>query len=594
MKKSISFSIIPAVLLCGILPFIVRLHIEEIDLWNYPWFPNQSQWGDFFLYGKMQLFLVISVGVAMILLDTFFIKNEKVLFEKSWFLLLAYSILCLLSAAFSQHKEISFHGSIEQYESVWVLVGYCVVCCYGFSIAKSRENIACIGGIFAVVAIALGILGVSQLVHKDFLSWSVIQNLLVPDSLAEYKDNIQFNFSQESTKSVYMTFYNPNYAGVFSGMMIPVLVGVSCSSSRKWLRVLATLAVILQTICLIGSGSKSAIAALIVVGVVFGVFLCIRDRKRYKLIFLVAVSFLFLWLGYDFILGNHSITAFVEGFSFGERDYGLEDIQVENDKVKVTFCGEQFSFWQEKQNGSPALYLADESGKLMAYEYNAEENACVPEKEELKDILLGCYEKHGISYIFMEYKELRWMFTNETEDGGYTYLTLYGKADKIEKAETCFSEKLDGAFTYRGYIWNRTIPLLKQHILLGSGPDTFLVTFPQNDYVARAAAKKGFFTEILTRPHNMYLQTALQTGVISLVCMLGFMGIILCNVVKKIKSYSKAEESSVEAKMLPAILGGVLVYLISGIANDSTVAVAPFFWLLLGIMSGLSNKKTVK
>lgn len=592
MKKKISFSIIPAILLCGILPFIVRLHMEDIDLWKFSWFPNQSQWGDFFLYGKMQLFLVISVGAAVVLLDSFLVKNDKISFAKSWFLLVAYGVLCLLSAILSEYKGISFHGGIEQYESVWVLLGYCVICCYGFYIAKKKVNMEVISVVLVVVCILLGILGVSQLLHKDILGLSVMQNLLIPDSLSEYRESLQFNFSQESVKSVYMTFYNPNYAGVFAGMIIPVLVGIFLSAHKKWMKTLGGIAVAIQTICLFGSGSKSGIAALIIVGIIFGIIMCLQDRKKWKVILPAAAAFLLVWIGYDYTLGNQSITAFIEGFSSAERDYGLEDIQVQKDKVSVTFKGQEFCFWQEEQNGSPALYMADENGQLMAYKYNAEENACVPEDERLQGILLGCYEKEGISYIFLQYKDLNWLFTNETEDGGYTYITLYGKTDKIERADTAFSTSMDGIFTYRGYIWNRTLPLLKQHLLVGSGPDTFLVTFPQNDYVARAAAKKGFFTEILTRPHNMYLQTALQTGVLSLICLLGFVGTILYGAVKKIKS--DRNQDSLEEKMLPAILGGILVYLISGIANDSTVTVAPFFWLLLGIMAGLSSRQTGK
>ena len=541
MKKKISFSIVPAVLLCGILPFIVRLHMENIDLWNYPWFPNQSQWGDFFLHGKMQVILGISVATVVILLDALLLKNEKIVFSKFWFLLVAYGILCLISAIFSKYKKISFSGGIEQYESVWVLLSYCIICCYGFYIAKKKENMQVISAILVVVCILLGILGISQLLHKDLLGMSVMQNLLVPESLAEYREKIQFNFSQESVKSVYMTFYNPNYAGVFSGMMIPMLIGILSLGSKKWMQIVAGIAVVLQLICLIGSGSKSGIAALIIVGVVWGIILCICERKKWKVVLPVAVVTVLLWTGYDFTLGNHSIRAFVEGFSSSERDYGLEDIRVNRDKVQVTFRGEQFSFWQEKQDGRVALYLADAAGQLMAYEYNSEINACEPEKEELQGISFGCYEKEGIPYVFMDYKELRWLFTNATEDGGYTYITLYGKPDKIEKAATCFSTAFDGLFTYRGYIWNRTIPLLKKHILVGSGPDTFLMTFPQNDYVERAGAKKGFFTEILTRPHNMYLQIALQTGVLSLICVIGFVGTILYSAVKKMKSYKKTE-----------------------------------------------------
>ena len=47
-----------------------------------------------------------------------------------------------------------------------------------------------------------------------------------------------------------MTFYNPNYAGVFSGMMIPMLIGILSLGSKKWMQIVAGIAVVLQLICL--------------------------------------------------------------------------------------------------------------------------------------------------------------------------------------------------------------------------------------------------------------------------------------------------------------------------------------------------------
>lgn len=593
MKKKIPFSIIPAILLCGILPFIVRLHMEDIDLWEFSWFPNQSQWGDFFLYGKMQLFLVISVGAAIVLLDSFFVKNEKIPVTKSWLLLLAYGVLCLLSAFFSENKECSFHGGIEQYESVWVLLSYCVICCYGFYIGKKKENIEVLFIIISIVCILLGMIGISQLFHKDIFAVPFMKNVLIPDNLSEYRESVCFNFSEETNKSVYMTFYNPNYAGVFSGMMLPVLLGIFRATSKKWLQALAGIAMLLQGICLLGSGCKSALAAVIVVGAVFAIFLCIRDHRKCKTVVLGTVVVLGFWVVYDICVGNQSIVAFFQGFAMAEQDYGLEEIEVQEDKICINFKGETFFLWQESADGNMGLYLADESENLMPYKYDVKENACIPLSDKLEGVKLGCYEKEGIPYIFLEYKDVNWLFTNATEDGGYTYITLYGKTDKIEKADTVFSTSLDGMFTYRGYIWNRTIPLLKNYILVGSGEDSFLETFPQNDYVARAAAKKGFFTEIITRPHNMYLQTAVQTGVLSFVCLLGFVGTILIGAVKKIKISKKMQMLSQEVIMILSLAGAICIYLLAGITNDSTITVAPFFWLFLGIIARKTGREEI-
>lgn len=67
----------------------------------------------------------------------------------------------------------------------------------------------------------------------------------------------------------------------------------------------------------------------------------------------------------------------------------------------------------------------------------------------------------------------------------FVYINFYKRGDEIQTADSVLKgyEKL---FTGRGYIWGRAIPLLKEHILVGSGPDTFVEEFPQQDYVMKA------------------------------------------------------------------------------------------------------------
>ena len=58
----------------------------------------------------------------------------------------------------------------------------------------------------------------------------------------------------------------------------------------------------------------------------------------------------------------------------------------------------------------------------------------------------------------------------------------------------------------RAYIWSRSIPMLKDNLILGSGPDTFVYRFPQNDLIGLYYAY-GTPNTIVDKPHNLYLQT---------------------------------------------------------------------------------------
>ena len=142
-------------------------------------------------------------------------------------------------------------------------------------------------------------------------------------------------------------------------------------------------------------------------------------------------------------------------------------------------------------------------------------------------------------------------------------------------------------FSKRGYIWARTIPLLKANWLLGSGPDTFTIEFPQDDYIG--LENYGYKGSIVTKPHNMYLQMGVQTGVISLMAFLAF---YMMYFIQSIRIYIKGKFDTYASQLGVAIFLASIGYMIAGITNDSTITVAPIFWILMGI--GMSMNRIVK
>jgi len=137
---------------------------------------------------------------------------------------------------------------------------------------------------------------------------------------------------------------------------------------------------------------------------------------------------------------------------------------------------------------------------------------------------------------------------------------------------------LGRAFSGRGFIWSRTLPLLKDNILLGTGPDTFLLAFPNDDYVAMSNG--GYATELITKPHNMYLQIAVQTGVLSLICFLVF---YFWYFFSSLRLYRKADKSKYLPLVGIGILCGTFGYMVVGIINDSMVVISPLYWTMIGI-----------
>ncbi len=127
--------------------------------------------------------------------------------------------------------------------------------------------------------------------------------------------------------------------------------------------------------------------------------------------------------------------------------------------------------------------------------------------------------------------------------------------------------------------------MLKDYIFFGSGADTYALVYPNGDFVDKY--NNGYDNMILTKPHNMYLQIAVQTGVLSLVCFLVF---YLWYFISSLRIYFKQRLDSPLAAIGFAIMLGTLGYMGSGLANDSTITITPLYWAMMGAGIGINHR----
>ncbi len=114
-------------------------------------------------------------------------------------------------------------------------------------------------------------------------------------------------------------------------------------------------------------------------------------------------------------------------------------------------------------------------------------------------------------------------------------------------------------------------------MLLGSGPNTFVYEFPNDDYIGMKNV--GYDGSVVTKPHNMFMQIWVQTGFLSL---LAFLALYVVYFAESMKMYVRKTGYRRSDLLGIGILLGTFGYLVTGLANDSTVAVAPVYWCLLG------------
>ena len=171
---------------------------------------------------------------------------------------------------------------------------------------------------------------------------------------------------------------------------------------------------------------------------------------------------------------------------------------------------------------------------------------------------------------------ISWYFTYIEQESRYAFLTPSGKEDTISKAKNILPG-YERIVSGRGYIWGRSIPLLKENLFIGKGPETFMLQFPQNDYVS--AANAGYYNTIVSRPHNAYLQIGIQTGVVSL---LFYVLIFIFYFIRTLFSLFQKKKVSKTEWIKISILLSLIGYMICMLAHDSLVVTAPIYWALLG------------
>ena len=126
--------------------------------------------------------------------------------------------------------------------------------------------------------------------------------------------------------------------------------------------------------------------------------------------------------------------------------------------------------------------------------------------------------------------------------------------------------------------------MIKDNLIIGQGPDTFALYFPQKDYVGKLISY-SIMHIIVDKAHNMYLQTAVNTGFISLITLIIF---FLMYLVSSIRWYVKHPPNDLLSNCGVAILLAVIGYLTTGVFNDSVVSVSTVFWILIGMGTAIN------
>lgn len=582
---------LPALFLLTLWPCLVHLETLRTGMEQYPWFPDVTYQDDFFMYIRSIALLAAAVWMLAVLADRMMIQRIRPLSIRRMWPVLLYGGMVILSTLLSADRDLSVSFVTEQCETIWVLLGYVAVFFYFADIAREEGCMPRLMGYTLAGAAIQCLVGLSQMAGHDF--WSSYAGRTLITLGRGGADTLQFSFAEGSTTQVYMSFYNPNYAAVYLILMLPIAVCAVNVFEKKWQKSVCAVLAVLMLICLWGSKSKAGMITVVLLLTAAGIVTLGGGRRKLFFLLGLAVCFLaYAVIGY-LHPADSTLEKIIKNAFPKKQEYRLQKVTPGEDEVLVVFNNETFHLRIDEAEGRAWFSVSDENGTALELNYKEETGLFSLAERNYTRLQFAAYKDGEESHIIMYRNEIPWEFVKKDTQSPYQYYTIFGKADTPVNAPYAFGKGYERAFSGRIYLWSRTLPLMKNYLLWGSGPNTYTIVFPQNDYVAQANVGVKMLSQIKSRPHSIYLQIAVQTGLLSLAALVILWARYLAGAYKQLWQFysrgkgEKCQDSLQKQRIILAVTLSVTGFLVMGLANDSVVVTSPVFWAILGAGYGL-------
>lgn len=586
---------VPLIFVLAVVPLVALIAIYSTDIGENTWISGTAFY-DFFLYYKSHLLMVIGLVLAAIL-----VVSLRMGYYGNWQAKRTYAVLvplgvfalmACLSAFLSSHRKDALFGGYEQFEGLFVMFAYFFCFLFTYLYVTNGEWVQTLVRALIVGSLILSLLGALQTVGVDYMT-----NKSMLPILTMFLKNVPDNFSITASFGegvAYSTLYNPNYVGTYVALVLPVTVFGGIWEKNMVYRILAIASSVCQLIMLVGAGSFAGMIGVVASAGMAFVFLFADVRKNKKMLLAIASVFV-VGLLTCVTVKPDLLRRFTET-TISSCNYTVSAIETKGDTFIISLDNGQTLTAKTKSNSATYdLQWTDSAGKQVAT------------KGEVSTGLVMADEKYsGLTFVAgkkelerkekkQSYDTLRIQVTDTVYwdllllEGKWYYLNRIGKVDTLRKVTSYgFAHQYDLA-TNRGYIWSRTIPLLKETVFLGKGADNFVYAFPNDDYVGKINC--GFDSQTVTKPHNMYMQIWVQDGMFACLALIFLYALLAVWTVRRCFVKGRL---TVAQKLQIGIFCSLTGYMIAGIANDSTICVAPVFWALLGLGFALDAREKEK
>ena len=582
--------LLPISLLVFLVPLIVFMKVVQLTPIEIVYWKGGAENPDFFSYYKMITLNVLTV-LAMIFTYFYFKRDDRDLIRTKIYIPMAvYGVLIVLSTLLAEHKSVAFVGFVDRYEGVLVLLSYLVLMFIVLNIVNDSKSAKIILYPLIASATIIGLIGVFQYMGYDFFQTSFGKRQILPLKYSSMADQLQFNFG---ATTIYSTLYNTNYVGSYMAIVFPILLALLVLIKDIKKKIILAPLTLLMFLTLVGSNSRGGMFGTAVAVIIFLIAIRKQVFEQWKI---VLISVLILSIGVTSVNKlsggrlNSQITRLkADIVSFLNKEEKIEDpdayiikdlwtkdnileIETSRETLKMRINKEQVEFLDEKDNIIETEYNLETGSIILSDERYAGYNLSMLSDGEKPRIELNL-GGHIAKFVVVDNK--------------FEHYKGPGISKEIKRVESYGFEGKEDLGSYRGYIWSRTLPMLKENIVIGNGPDTYAIYFPQEDFVGRFNTNTLAGNMIVDKPHNLYLQIATNTGVLSL---FAFLAIVIMYIAKSVKIYFKSQLQDEMEILGLGLFIAVIAYLLAGIFNDSVVSVAPIFWAVLGMGVAINGK----
>lgn len=579
--------LLPIALIVFIVPLLVYMKLVDLSPIEMQYWTGLSNNADFFSYNKM-LALITLTGLSILSSGFYFSANKYKIKKTNIYLPMAmYSVFIILSTLFAEHTNVALYGFVDRYEGMFSLLSYMILMFITINIVNDEKSIKSIIYPLIAGAVIIGIIGVFQYIGKDLFQSDFMKRLILPSEYKDQAQNIRFNFGKNT---IYSTLYNTNYVGSYMVLLFPITLTLLILSKGIKKKLIMTPIAGLMFLNLLGSNSRGGILGTIFAMVVLTVMLRKQIIRNWKI---VIISIVILSIGFVSInkisdgMVSNQITRlkddikgmFVQNDEI-EDEYKMKRLIAEDNRLEIITTEETLNIEYEDSK----FKFLDQDNLEIETQYDQENGIITLLNEKYEGYIFKLFANDSEPVLDLTLRGYNTKFG--IENGEFKHYVMGGIMRDIKKVPSYGFEGKENIGSNRGYIWSRSIPMLKKSLILGSGPDTYAIYFPQDDFVGKFNTKV-FQGVIVDKPHNLYLQIGINTGVVSL---LAFLAMMIMYFIQSTKTYFNAKFDNIYETVGLAIFISICGYMVTGLFNDSVLSVATVFWILLGTGISINMK----